>query len=456
MRIVLAAFLLSSFSIYGQTVDTILTKYQDMEVASMSFRDSLFLKISYPSAFKYQYFWCTKGGTHEEVKLKELDRETIFAITKNPSAITYYYLSKDSKKIEVSSLEVQNDGLKVFSKNPIEIDGKFLGSYTDRTLHIYTFNKKEKFLLTDTEIDGGSVIGETSFQLSINLSNYKGYQIAFIPEGSYPSPQQLKAAVKIYNRKKELIIVADDPWEQFKNEQNSFFTTTVLRINKQSKKAVTNTLFEQRQGNFRSEVWGNYLIKLIYDDHNGVGGIELEMIQLDNMKRKIIQHIPFKRVNKIARLGNSNRTIDLFPEGKKKRKVDVGTNASPFVLIDSINNKLILTLGSNFDVTSPIMAATPFGMVGFFLSAALHEVSWGDSNQLYTYLAGDFKSDFVEIDQKQFAQGVIDRYEIAKDEEQKRFNYKGYALFNEKVYCIYKFATSKFLIIASFDKLLSQ
>src|SRR5258706_9583331 len=130
MRIVQVALMLLSFSCQCQTVvDSIFTKYQDIELSSMSFNDSLFLKVRYSMASKFQYFWLAKSGTHQEVDLKELDGETIFAITKSTSTITYYYLSKNAKKIELNTLKVNHDGVKSISSESIKIDGRFIGSY---------------------------------------------------------------------------------------------------------------------------------------------------------------------------------------------------------------------------------------------------------------------------------------------------------------------------------------
>jgi|GEM_PF-3899178 len=460
IRILFAALVLISFKSNCQTVvDSISVKYNDIHISSIAFEDSLFLKINSPSLLKDQWFWLSKDGKHREVDLKELNGEFIFAITKTADRATYYYFRENSKRIILNYTQVLKDGSTKFSRTPIAIDGRFIGSYVDSTLHILTFNKKEKFLLTDTEIDDGLKIGESDFPLSINLSNFKVHQIALIDEGGYQSPMQSKALVKIYNHKKELIVVADDPFQQYKNEQNNFFITTVIRIDKQTRKLVTNSLFEQRQGNFRSIVWGNYLFKLIYDNQNGEGGIELGVFQLDNLKNKKIQHIPFKAINKVARLGSDNRTIDLFPEGKKRRKVDVGINASPFILIDSLDNKnLILMIGSNFEPKSPVPLMFPGagGIVAasaiFFITATLQEASWGDSNQLYTYLSGDLKNDFVKIDLGKFGQGSIDQFEMAKDDAYQKFDYKGYALFNQQIYCFYIVKKSKFLRIMTFPK----
>ena len=201
-------------------------------------------------------------------------------------------------------------------------------------------------------------------------------------------------------------------------------------------------------------MWGDYLFKLIYDTRDEVRGIELGIFQLSNMKNIKTQHISHKITQTIARLGNDNRTIDLFPEGKKKRKVDVGKNASPFVLVDSLDgNNLVLMLGSNFEPSSPVPIMFP-GAVGLIAASAmliatatLQEVSWGSSNQLYTYLSGDLKSDFTKIDLKRFSPGIIDRFEIAMDDADQKFAYKGYARFNNKTYCFYQPKKSKFVRI---------
>jgi hypothetical protein len=460
IRSLLATLLLVSFKSNCQTVvDSISVKYNDIQVSSIGLKDSLFLRIKSPSLLKDQWFWLSKDGRHQEIDLKELNGEFIFAITKSDDKTTYYYFRENSKRIIVNYTQVPKDGSTKFSRTPFAIDGRFIGSYLDSTLHILTFNKKEKFLLTDTEIDDGSKIEERDFPLSINLSNYKVSQIASVDEGGYQYPMQSKALVKIYNRKKELVIVADDPYEQFKNEQNTFFTTTVIRIDKQTRKAVTNTLFEQSQENFRSIVWGDYLFRLTYNTYNGVNGVELVVHQLDNMKDVKIQHIPFKAINKIARLGEANRTIELYPEGKKRRKVDVGRNPSPFVLVDSLgNNNLVLMLGSNFEPSSgvPIMFPGAAGLIAasamFFITASLQELSWGSSNQLYTYLSGDLKSDFAEIDLKKSSPGIIDRFEMAMDDNYKKFDFKGYSMFNKKIYYFYKLNKSKLLKIVAVPK----
>lgn len=452
IRFLFAALLLISFRSNCQNViDSIYLKYGKIQISSIALRDSLFLRVHSIYTSKDQYFWLPKEGALQKFDLNELDLEFIIAITKSKEGIIYYYLNKNSKKIELSSFQVSVSGMKKPSTNPIEIDGRFVGSYVDSALHILTFNKKEKFVLTDTQFKEGTKVGERDFPLSINLSNYKAHQIALVDEGGYQSPLQSKALVKIYNRKKDLIVVADDPFQQFKNEQNKFFTTTVVRIDKQTKKAVTNSLFEQRQENFRSVVWGDYLFKLTYDTRNGVDGIELVVFQLDNLKNKKIQHIPFKTINAIARLGDANRTIELSPEGKKRRKVEAGKNPSPFVLIDSLNNNnLVLMIGSNFEPNSGIPIVAPNGLALFVITASMQEVGWGGSNQLYTYLSGDLKNDFVELDLKKISPGIIDKFEMAKDDAHQRFAYKGYARFDNKIYCFYLPQKSKFVRIMTF------
>ena len=452
-RIILLLFAeLFISSVYSQKViDSIKMKTSfELNISAMEFQDSLFLKIHTPAMDdKTRYFWFTEKGVIAEIDLHELNGKTIFAVTKSSQNTVYYYLNRNSKKIEISSLTLSiANNSKASSTEPVLIDGRFIGSYTDRNMHVLTFNKKEKFLLTDTEFDKDTKIKESNYPLSINLSDFKNNQIAFIPDGAYLSPRQSTALVKIYNRKDEIVILVDDPYQEYKNAESKFFLTTVVRIDKQSGKSITNSRFETRRGTFRSILWKDCIIKAIYEDYNN--GIELGTIGLTNFEQRTIQHLAFEDLKKVVRLGETYRT---YLATKKTR---MGSDQSIFILADTLDNKLVLTLGSVFELSpqSPIPSANLIGagtVIGLLLmNSVLKDLSWGSFVQTYTYMIGDLKGDFGYLKNPNFFQKKIDDYEIQKDESDIRFNYKGYGRLKNRTYCLYKEKRSPYIKIVTF------
>ncbi len=447
MRVILLACVLFSFSVQGQTVvDSIFSKYESIELSSMNFNDSLFLRIKNP-AQPFQYFWLLKNNTHKEINLKELDREIIFAITKSSSAVTYYYLAKNGKKIELNTLKVNHDGSKSISSESIKIDGRFIGSYLDENLHVLTFNKNEKFFLTDTELADGRVVKENRYPLGINLSNHG--QISFITEEDHLSPVKASSKLKIYNRQKELVIISDDPCRPDNEDDltKNFFLTSVIRIDKISGKTIAQTKFEKRKGDFRTFLWRDNLIRMTYEDNNN--GVELSSFTLDGFAQKTIQHLPFESLTTVVRDGENQQ----IHRGQRKVKTWGG---KPFILIDTLTNKLVLSVGAIWEIKQNVPALPVFGLAGvltsFFINGLLLDLNGGPIIQNYSYFAGDLVKDFMPIKNESSSRKKIDDFEIRQNEQAKFYRYKGYARFNGKIYCFYKEENRKspYLKILSF------
>jgi len=101
IRFLLAALLLIAFRSNCQNlIDSIYLKHDDIQISSIALKDSLFLRVHSIYTSEDQYFWLPKEGALQKIDLKELDEKFVFAITKTTKGITYYYLSKNSKKIE--------------------------------------------------------------------------------------------------------------------------------------------------------------------------------------------------------------------------------------------------------------------------------------------------------------------------------------------------------------------
>ncbi|HEU5148504.1 MAG TPA: hypothetical protein VFT90_17375, partial [Chryseosolibacter sp.] len=209
------------------------------------------------------------------------------------------------------------------------IEGKLLGvtSHKNRLI-VYSFEKKT-YQLRITEKVNDAPASERLFNLSFDFSKFSNSDIAFVPEGAVIGASQASARVKIFIRSPNILIVSDDPFDEYSPSPQNIYKTVLININTRTGELSNRMVPEMSKGNFRSFPLSKYLFRVVA----WAGDFTLQMFDIENGEllnsKTILYDKKYKDKFVFFREGRDNT---ISKEETLRHMMDVSHMCDPFVV----------------------------------------------------------------------------------------------------------------------------
>jgi hypothetical protein len=420
----------------------------DFEISDFSSavsNDSLFVDIQYrsgpPSENSLQYWIDVKNNVATPVLHKPIAAKALCGITLHGDTIDYYFYSENKKSVVLNLYRTHTkSGYTELLSTNLRTDIKFLGSYVDKNL-VLLFSSPETFSIRLIEMNGLTPSNEKAFQVPNDLLVGRE-KFLFMPEGTRPRMNQGQALKKIYKQGSELIITADQPYEDF-NEKRTVYKTTLARLNLATGKATVKFFTEDRKIPFHTAVFGKYLFRMfdtnLLDIHDLEKGTKEGSFEF-HPKNAFIGIPQFVRDGKKVVISRRSDRDKLF-----------FSKSTAFVNVDSIGSSLVLIIGRSGERGSAFFAGGFVGMLASVAITAIRDSMEPKNIIAYSYLTGNLKENFSWSDKFKSIDHRIDEYEISRFAGVK-LKLKAYAEDRNNIFGFYQRSETKAIEVIKFEK----
>lgn len=343
---------------------------EEIQVISTEDKFLLAYKAGYvtPRSQPYNFYWVDKQGTVSEADYPELRGKLIAGITQDSVHSYFYYLDGDKKSIVVNAIRENRLTGEKKACDPLVIEGKLLGVTSDKNrLIVYSFEKKA-YQLRITEKVNDAPANERLFNLSFDFSKFANSDIAFIPEGAVIGASQASARVKIFIRSPNILIIWDDPFEEYSPSPQNIYKTVLININTRTGELSNKMVPEMSKGNFRSFLLSKYLFRVVA----WAGDFTLQMFDMEKGEllnsKTLLYDKKYKENFVFLREGRDNT---ISKEETLRQMMDVSHMCDPFVVAqeDPLSDQgFIVTWGTYYNGKGTF-GPTALGVQGLIIMA---------------------------------------------------------------------------------------
>ncbi|MCW5910338.1 MAG: hypothetical protein KIT62_04650 [Cyclobacteriaceae bacterium] len=443
MRLTILLLLIKVSALSQNLVTEIPISNSINSLAHYTFGDSILISFKEnANGSKYKTYWVSSDGkiTSTDIKpIKEAEFAS-FAIKKG-SRIYFYFLDSGVPGVP-SSVTVKTTS----DESKLKINGKIIGSFLDKELHILTYDNKSSMLFLYL-IDKNEIVKESSFAIPKDQIKVNPDKAAFIPDLSVLPISRLTSDIKIYNKGDSIVILFDRTATiSYQNESKSIARTTICIIEKSHNKNEILSLEESKDGDFSSFLFEGKIYR-IFSRSSSFG------LKVSDLKGNSVSQLTIPRTDDLK-----EQSVYL----KQKEKAILKDNLYKMIRADATpglyverdkQNRIILTWGSYFNDKGAIapMRATPAGIVTAVVGTAMIQAMDGPGINRYFYLEGNSENNFKFCESEMgIMRSEIDSFEISQEQKGIKYSIKYYIQGPSGYFGIYKAKENDALQLISF------
>lgn len=387
--------------------------------------------------------WILPDGHVYEDSISELRDKVLCAITN--SHTRFYCLDAKNNKLLLYSI-LHNPGIHQHSlEEPIEIPGRFLGSYKEGDKLFLVCAEQKEQVVKIIGIHNGKLYNEKRFVLAHNIFKNGKSAVQFIEQGNYVHAEQAMVKCKIFKNNDGIFVVLDEPYVPTVRDPNEpqkteppFYATIAMWLDLDKQKVISEMYPEESKNNFTSFVFDKYVFR--------ISGRDLQVFEFG--KGGLIKTIHFNEANfprrKYLRTGDTKTVVRL-----SKTKGISGN----YIIVGSVDPEIIINIGYAFKPPQAFPVFTGLGLPGLLLTlvgAATLQISEGTLSKSYNYLHGTLDSG-LDCDLIPFPNRLADEYEADLATYGVGFQFKGYLKCDRGLYGIYIRKNSDVLQVVKFE-----
>ena len=404
-----------------------------------------FKESTFSSHGTFKTMWISATGIRRDLNLDINPDRSLVAFASEGKHEKYYFIESEKRKYFLSCLTLDVEGgTETWNVGKLEIPGMLLGSFFSDDLYLVCMNPNETILKV-IQISDLKVKKERRIALPAPLLKKKKTTVALVDQNAPLTPAQAMAAVKIYRQDSLLLVLVDDPFDEFdKNQIHS--KTTIYRINLESGRYSIRFVPEISKNLFYSIIFDGHLYRIVNAKDTEVQIYKISTGEIINIfKLSTFKEDP----NAFAYWVNEN---DNNIRREKYKSVVPLLN---YIIADTVSSKVGLRIGSRYGVNQSVPFLYTFGIAGALISLVsnigLMSVPANPVIDKYFYLTGSPENGFLFTSDSGLLSQVVSEYDLEMAEENnKRYTYKSHLYGEDFAYGFYMEHNSEKIQILKF------